>query len=470
MKRFIVCFILFSGIVSITFTSCNKDNIYENKDAKLKFSSSLLTFDTIFTTVSSITKRLVLYNPYDGDLKTDIYLLGDNNSYFSLNINGVSAKKLTNVEVPAKDSIFIFVKVILNPNQQNTPFLVTDTIRFFTNGNTQNVELLAYGQDAHFIIPDRSLGSLNYKIVAGEGEHITWTNDKPYVIYGYAVVDSVGKLTIEAGTKIYVHKKGGLWVYKGGCLHVNGTQDEPVVFQGDRLEEFFQDDYEQWDRIWINEGVQDNIINYAVIQNAFIGIQAEILDNDMGNKLVLTNTVIKKSAGMGLLAKNYTVEAYNNVIANCGQHCVALTQGGNYTFINNTIYNAYSMGTRATPSVFFSNYYIFQNTMYLSDFQCEFANNIIWGTNKREFSFDYDKSARFDATITNCLFKSDTSYPTYFSSMILNKDPLFEDTQEYDFQLKTSSPAKGAGKTNTVVLSDIKGNSRNTPPSIGAYE
>ena len=60
------------------------------------------------------------------------------------------------------------------------------------------------------------------------------------MIYGYAVVDSVGKLTIEPGTKIYVHKKGGLWVYKGGCLHVNGTIDNPVVFQGDRMEDFFK--------------------------------------------------------------------------------------------------------------------------------------------------------------------------------------------------------------------------------------
>jgi hypothetical protein len=34
--------------------------------------------------------------------------------------------------------------------------------------------------------------------------------------------------------------------------------------------------YEQWDRIWINENTR-NIINHAVIKNAFIGIQAEIL-------------------------------------------------------------------------------------------------------------------------------------------------------------------------------------------------
>ena len=466
MKKIVLCCV----IIILAFTSCNKDYVYNKSDAKLKFSTSIVTFDTIFTTISSVTKRLVVKNPYSGDLKTDIYLVGSDNSYFSININGVSAKSLTDVKVPANDSVFIFIKVILNPNQVNNPILATDTIRFITNGNKQNVELLAYGQDAHFIIADRTIGSIKYKIVANEGENVTWTNDKPYVIYGYAVVDSVGKLTIEPGTKIYIHKKGGLWVYKGGCLNVNGTLEQPVVFQGDRLESFFQDDYEQWDRIWINEGSQDNIINYAIIQNAFIGIQAEVLDNDMGNKLILKNSIIKKSSGIGFLAKQYTVEAYNNVITDCGQHCIALLQGGDYKFINNTIHNAYSLETRNTPSVFFANYYVYDNTMYLSDFQCDFVNNILWGNNSREFSCDYDKSAKFKATIKNCLFKIDTTYSEYFTSVITNKNPLFKDATNYDFQLQSSSPCKGAGITTTSVSTDIKGTTRNSPPSIGAYE
>ncbi|MDD3329842.1 MAG: right-handed parallel beta-helix repeat-containing protein [Bacteroidales bacterium] len=471
MKRNILINIICINILCITFFSCNKDNIYENPDAKLRFSTSLVSFDTIFTSVSSITKRLVVKNPYNADIKTDVYLLGDQHSYFSININGVSAKSLKDVEIPAKDSIYIFIKVIINPNQTNLPMLVSDSILFHTNGNKQHVALLAYGQDAHFIIADKWLGNyINYKVVAGEGETVTWTNDKPYVIYGYAVVDSVGKLNIEEGTKIYFHKKGGLWVYKGGCLHVNGTQNNPVVFQGDRLEPFFEDDYEQWDRIWINEGTQDNIINYAIIKNAFIGIQAEVLERDMGNQLVLSNTVIKKSSGMGFLAKNYKVYAYNNVISDCGQYALALLQGGDYTFINNTIYNAYRLGSRATPSVFLSNYYILNNTMYLADFRCDLINNIIWGNNVREFACSYDKAAAFNANIEYCLLKSDTNYPAYFSSMLFNKNPQFENPQEYDFQLQNTSPCKGAGKVIPDILNDIKGNVRNIPPSIGAYE
>lgn len=108
--------------------------------------------------------------------------------------------------------------------------------------------------------------------------------------------------------------------------------------------------------------------------------------------------------------------------------------------------------------------------MYISDFQCNFTNNIVWGNNKREISFSYDKNADFKPSISYCLLKSDTNYPNYFSSIIFNKNPLFENAAEDDFQIQSTSPCKGAGKAISSILTDIKGNTRNNPPSIGAYE
>ena len=108
--------------------------------------------------------------------------------------------------------------------------------------------------------------------------------------------------------------------------------------------------------------------------------------------------------------------------------------------------------------------------MYLADFRCDLINNIIWGNNVREFACSYDKAAAFNANIEYCLLKSDTNYPAYFSSMLFNKNPQFENPQEYDFQLQNTSPCKGAGKVIPDILNDIKGNVRNIPPSIGAYE
>lgn len=467
---------LFSACILCLFAAfcmsgCEKEHVYEGSDARLHFSEETICFDTIFTSVASITQRLVVSNHYSGDLYLDISLAGGNQSYFSVNVDGVPGTSFSKVCIPAKDSIFIFVKVNIMPNQQDTPLLAADTLCFFTNGVKQQVELLAFGQDAHFIVADSRVGNIPYKIVAGEGEKVVWTNDKPYVIYGFAVVDSVGKLEIEKGCRIYVHHDGGLWVYKGGCLKVKGTKEEPVVFQGDRTEEFFQRDYAQWSRIWINEGSEDNEINYAVIKNAFIGIQAEILDAPMGNRLILSNTEIEKCSGIGLLGRGYTIEAYNNLISDCGQYAVALLQGGNYNFSHNTIYNFYSLGKRSTPSLFFSNFYDVGNVRYLGDFNAEWVNNIVYGSMEREFSYQYITDAAFTASLHHCLLRCDTTYQEVFGSdLILNKDPLLENGRSGLFAPLDDSPCKGAGIYLPSYPVDKTGDVRENPPTIGAIE
>jgi len=477
--------VIFAGIAAgIVFAGCRKDQIYKGDNAQLQFSGDirnggLITFDTVFTTIGSVTRVLRVLNPYKNTIKTDISLLGGNVSYYSINVDGISGTSFKDVEIRGKDSIFIFVKVNLNPNAQNSPMVVADTLVFFTNGNRQNVELVACGEDAIFIVPNRVITDdtgkiiMRYNIVAEEGKQVTWTKDKPYVIYGCAVIDSVAKLTIEAGTRIYLHKKAMIWVYPEGCIHVNGTKDEPVVFQGDRRSEAYERDYAQWDRIWICEGKNDNIINYAVIKNANVGIQAEIFEKDMGNKLILTNTEIRCSEIYNFLGRGYTVEAYNNIFSNSATRCVSLQQGGNYTFINNTIYNQY-FTVRTEPAVFFSNYYMPDiTTIFMGNFQCSFINNIVYGNITNELGCSITKDADFKLYVENCLIKTDQkaleNFTTY-SNLILNKDPSVENFKDYNFRLKSDSPCKGAGKATTQVQQDITGATRSNPPSIGAYE
>lgn len=480
--RYTFRFILFLAIgASIAFISCQKNRIYTNSDAKLYFSEEIIAFDTIFTTIGSVTKILKVSNPHKNTVKTDIILTGGSISNFSVNVDGVAGTYFKDVEIHGKDSIFIFIKVNLHPNGSNIPVVIADTLAFFTNGNHQNVELVACGEDAHFIVPDRVLrGSdgniiMNYKVVADEGTNITWTNDKPYVIYGYAVIDSVAKLKIESGTQIYLHKGAGLWVYPGGCIHVDGTKDEPVVFQGDGRSAANEFDFAQWDRIWLCEGRNDNIINYAVIKNAFIGIQAEILERDMGNKLILTNTTIKCSQAYGFFGRSYRVDAFNNVISNCGNYCLSLVQGGIYNFINNTIYNQYSYSSRTTPAAYFSNVYYPSviSPAIAADFECHFINNIVYGTSSNEFNFYSVSATKFELYVDNCLIKTDKDIlekVTASSDVLLNQNPLLGNVTEYDFSLQNNSPCKGKGKKTAQVSEDITGATRNDPPSIGAYE
>ena len=217
MKRLIVLMICFVAL----FSSCIKENdINTDPSCKLAFSADTVMFDTVFTTLGSSTHQLKIYNHYQEDLKiSSIRLMGGNSSRFRINVDGVSGSDFYDKTIPANDSLFVFLNVTIDPNDQTTPFVVEDEITFVTNGNTQSVKLMAWGQNAHYIVADRHInGFPDFKIVADSLDITHWTNDLPYVIYGYALINSYGTLHIHDGTHIYVHGGGGLWSWIDGQL------------------------------------------------------------------------------------------------------------------------------------------------------------------------------------------------------------------------------------------------------------
>jgi hypothetical protein len=205
-----------------------------------------------------------------------------------MNVNGLPGTSFNDIELRAGDSLWIFVEVTVDPNTQLLPYIIQDSIVFETNGNRQDVDLVSWGQNAHFIVANqvlnlkddqgKTVGQIKYAIIDTIDNHTTiWDNQLPYVVYGgYAVVDSSTTLEITQGTQIHFSNNAGLWVYKGGKLKVTGTAQNQVVFQGLRREQAYVDEPGQWDRIWINDGAI-NEIDHAVIKNGYIGLQTEVL-------------------------------------------------------------------------------------------------------------------------------------------------------------------------------------------------
>jgi hypothetical protein len=348
------------AILASLFTCCNpSDKIDSSPSLRLGFSADTILFDTVFTSLGSSTRSFVIYNHNSHRINiSDIHLAGSTASPFRINLDGQPGNTFSNIDIDAHDSIFVFVRVTINPNDQNSPFIRKDSLLFTLNGFHQKVALVAWGQNANYIVADTHQPGLPpFKIIAPKNQTITWTAAKPYVIYGYAVVDSTARLIIEAGTRVYFHNASGLWIYKGGILKVNGTNDHKVIFDGDRRELFYSDIPGQWDRIWINESNTDNEINYAIIQNGFIGIQAETLDKPGTGKLILNNTVINNMSGYGLLTKQFIVQAANLLIYDAGIQSLYLSAGGSYDFRHCTFANYWNKSLRSTPSVRLSNYY-----------------------------------------------------------------------------------------------------------------
>lgn len=472
LQRLFITISLFLLAINILFQSsgCKKPEVVDN--AKLSFSKSIVTFDTVFTTVGSVTERFTVHNPHNFDVKTDLLLAGGSRSYFSINVDGISGTSFSDLIIPAKDSIFIFVKVTINPDDNSTPFIVEDSIVFHTGTTKQQVNLVAFGENAHFIVADQILGGsdLRYKVIAAEHETVTWTNDKPYVIYGWAVVDSLGKLIIEPGTQIYVHSGGGIWVYRYGNIEVNGTMENPVTFQGDRRDPYVTNNGEQWNRIWINESNYDNIINYAVIKDAFIGIQVAALEEYLAGKTTITNTVIKNNGGWGILGRIANMEVINSEISCSWQYGIECAIG-NYTFKHVTVANNHRGSGRKTPSLWVSNGYANGYDSYIGRTNFTAQNCIFTGnmTNEIGAKIYDDPSATLTHLFENCLIKSTESKFTNFEQCIFNKSAGFIDFYGEDFRLIETSSAIDAGK-NIGINSDLLGNSRDALPDLGAYE
>ena len=99
---------------SISFTACIDENISTDPSLKLAFSSDTLFFDTIFSTLGSSTARIKVYNPNTKNVKISAIELGSRGgSPYRINVDGVASttNQFTNIELRAKDSLFIFVDV-----------------------------------------------------------------------------------------------------------------------------------------------------------------------------------------------------------------------------------------------------------------------------------------------------------------------------------------------------------------------
>ena len=132
--------------LSFAFTSCVDEGDYTTSSSvELKFSSDTLSFDTVFTTIGSTTKILMVYNKENQAVKIDrIKLGGGVASYYRLNVDGDTSLVAKDIEIGAKDSLYIFVRLELDYNNQSNPLLVEDSIEFFFNNKHQKVLLVFY--------------------------------------------------------------------------------------------------------------------------------------------------------------------------------------------------------------------------------------------------------------------------------------------------------------------------------------
>lgn len=507
LLRFIFGLFVFS--VFILMGSCRKDFDTIPSEGKLRFSQDTVYLDTVFSDISSSTYRVTVYNDSKKDISIpQIKLAEGENSYYRLNVDGIPGKSFTNIDILARDSIFVFIETtvdIENLAQSELQFLYTDQIEFDTDANRQKIELVTLVQDAHFLYPEKFSDGTTEMLTFGPDEdgnyteiygfylsenQLHFTAEKPYVIYGYAAVPPNKTLTIDPGARIHFHQNGGLLVANQASLHVNGelsndseAMENEVIFQGDRLEPTYNNIAGQWQTIWLTEGSTNNIINHATIKNATVGLRIDSNDGGSTPTLDIKNTQIYNCSTVGLWALTSHILGENMVINKCGQASLYLALGGKYDFYNSTFANYWNSGYRDFPAVLLSNKYETPEAIFVSDLETNFYNSIIYGNNNLELLLSKSDEAGFNFKFENSLIRFNDytqvyqDHPLYdfentdlYENTIFNQDPIFLDSANNKLNISNESPAAELANPNTATQNDILGKPRGSYPSSGAYE
>ena len=456
---------------------CNDPIFQDGGDEELVFSADTVSFDTIFTSFGSTTQYITVRNPYAQPMKISSIELAGEKSYFRLNIDGVAANKQTNLEIRAKDSIYIFIEVTIDPNNDESPVLIEDSIAFTVNGIKSHVLLQAFGQDVHVL--------RNAKIAT-----TTFSGKKPYVIFDTLYVMPKHTLTIEKGVTLCFYKNAIL--IADGNLEVKGTVDERVVFRGHRYDEIWEGykyDYNAslWSGIDLYPSHKKHTIHNATIRNAETGIYSGFLLSEDYTQVELVNTIVHNHSLYGLYMVNSELDAKNCQITNGGAYNLRMV-GGKAQFIHCTFANYFGldMNTKRKdiPSIFLQNVIKIEEDYYAIPIEkAYFYNCIIDGNLKNELALYFTDEYDFDFKFYHSSLKAKDSikieFPDRFESCIFTDSVKFLKVERwnYDFSLDTISPMCDIADPMVIdrfpeVLYDIRGNSRmaDGKPDLGAYE
>lgn len=505
LRYFLPLLLFLSGALSLTMPGCKPREEELQTTGGLAFSADTVKFDTVFTTIRTVTKRLWVYNRNPKAVNVDLVSL-DNPaaSPYTLLINGDLKQTATNLYIRGNDSLLILVRAQLKDSGQNglaKNFVVQEKLNFRTNGQEQHVLLRSFGQNIylhqHTALPCSS----------------TWTNDRPHVLYDTVVVPQGCTLRIKPGTRVYAHAGAVLIVL--GTLLVNSPADftpgsgstdtisaknaNVVRFAGDRSGETqYATAPGQWTGIQFYPGSQGNLVRYAVIQNASQGLLVLSVGTGPAIDVAVQNSVIRYISGgsvsfagiasnqrglqgAGILNVFGRVTVENTLFSDCYEFAM-FSLGGASSLNFCTIANfPATNGVRQQPSLAFSS-----DTTRNYPLSLTIRNSVVWGSIEDELVLEGYKDYKANVTIQNTLLKTKLYAATTDGlrrpglgapalNNIINKDPIFVKVlggSLGDYRLSNTSPArKRANPVGIVPMRDLLNLPRTlATPSLGAYE
>ncbi|MDA1210188.1 MAG: hypothetical protein O3A41_04060, partial [Bacteroidetes bacterium] len=139
----------------IFWSSCQTEFDSVPSTGALRFSNDTIFLDTIFENIGSSTYTLKVYNDSDKNVTIpQVALAQGTASNYRLNVDGQPGQSFEDVQILARDSIFVFIETTVGNLGENAQMVYEDKLVFDSGNNAQNVTLVTLVQQAHFLFPE----------------------------------------------------------------------------------------------------------------------------------------------------------------------------------------------------------------------------------------------------------------------------------------------------------------------------
>lgn len=462
--------IVYILLLCVLCISCIEDGYTTSPSDTPRFSTDTLQLGVVFTDEPTPTSRFTVHNPYSKQLQiSDIRLSGPDASCFRLNVDGISGREFTGVDIRGKDSIFVLVEATF-PEGASPLSDFEASVDFTTNGVRQSVVLAAKGQ--------------NVQRLRGHTieQDTRFTAELPYQVYDSLVVAPGATLTLGPGTTLCFHD--GAMLIVRGTLASLGTAEAPVTMAGDRTGNVVTDISfdimsRQWTGAFFTATSHSNRLEHTNMRNTWQGLTIEGApgaDYSAVPQLTIVNSRLRNSGGLVLEAYHSGIRAIGCEFAEAAEGLVYL-QGGKHLFNHCTFANNYLFAAISGPAIAFAHVSDdpdkgLDDTSGLPYTAAEFTNSIIYGIGA---DVSHGDLTDCDIFFRNCLLKSKGEDDDNFIECIWDTDPLFYTVRAdyiFDYRLKPESPAIGAARSALIepeAATDGYGNRRTVPADLGAY-
>lgn len=474
--------VVFAALFAL-LTGCQNETVSHDRSMLLRFSRDSVCFDTVFTGIGSSTQCVMVHNDNRNAVIISDVTMAAGGRYFHINLDGENQlANLHDIRLNGGDSLFLFIRVHIDPLDTNTPVLVEDTVRFTVNGNTQSIPLEAYGQDVHVI--RTSKGKTEYTFIQ------TFENDKPYLVYDTLIAH--GSLRFQEGATLYMHSTAS--IYAHGNVTAQGTRERPVRIMGDRLDRLFDSvPYRyasgQWGGLFLMHeeavGSPKYQLDYTDILSGNIGLYCYSADKNAKGHLVLNNSRIHNHAVYGVALLNTDAEITNTEISNCAAYCLYM-DGGKQTLTHNTIasffgwpnsdLNIHTVAREDVAAVYINNTDKQQAITDVSIYNCIITgarkNNLVLATPLPDYYTGEIAGNYIKADSLHAAWCHDNVYANDSDTVFVNAYYKYKEYRYFDFRPDSVSPARGIGlpeRAQSVPL-DRDGHSRLPQPDAGCYQ